>query len=230
MPEWKGEREYSDSSDSNSLLPLGISTPVYIGLAQIKPPAGETRARSSLRQRANPTHSPSLSLSHSFLSLSAYLSLSLLTLLYTLRGRAKGLVAALGRTQDTSDAALAHSSSLARRLFFSSSSRSFRSFHSDLVSCSTNAKKKFLFFSTFSALVPAPLRLRLRLRLCPLPLSFSVLVVEFETLLRPKEWEIAWGSGRRRATCQAVARGKGIRQGQRLRLRLRLQLQLWQHI
>lgn len=105
----------------------------------------------------------------------------------------------LCQTQDTSDAALAHSSSLAPRLFFSLSPSPTL----DLVSCSTNAKKKLLFFFDISPLTStAPVlhhcRHRRRCR-CRRPSSLLNLKRRCATFLA---WGFIWGSGRR-ATCQA---------------------------
>lgn len=154
--------------------PTGTPTPpgqilYYIGLAQIKPPAipkSRRNARALVTQSARQPNSLSLYLSLSrslFLFPTLCLSVSV-CLSFAVRGRAKGLGPALGRTQDTSDAALAHSSSLARRLFFPSccTPHPLSSFHSDLVSCSTNAKKKF-FFDILPLLSP------------PLPIAIVVL-------------------------------------------------------
>lgn len=65
-------------------------------------------------------------------------------------------------------------------------------------------RKSFFFFSTFSALVPAPV--------CPspLPLSFSVLVVEFETLLRRKKGE-GDCTGVRSSSRHMPRRGRGMK-------------------
>lgn len=117
--------------------------------------AGETRARSSLSQRGNPTHTllTSLSLFPSLsLPLFAYLSLSVF------RSHCEGepRAWAVPRTQQTLPGLIRlawHDAFFSLLAVHSPLWHPLSPLHCDLVSCSTNAKKKF-FFSTFS---PRPL-------------------------------------------------------------------------
>lgn len=152
--------------------------------------AGETRARSSLSQRGNPTHSPltfhTLSPSFSFLFF-AYLSLSVF------RSHCEGepRAWAVPRTQQTLPGLIRlawHDAFFPFLLCTPPLWHPLSPFHCDLVSCSTNAKKKFFF--RHSPPSPGHCHCRSRSSLLNLKRCCS------------KEWEIAWGSGRRRATCQ----------------------------
>lgn len=159
--------------------------------------AGETRARSSLSQRANPTHSPlCLLLSPSHFS-PICLCLSFVRIARASQGLGTSQHWAVPRTQQTlpglirlawhdaffSLLALAPSVPLPLRLSFL-----------------FNKCQEKVFFSTFS---PVP---------WPLPLSFSVLVVEFETLLRQGVGD-CMGVRSSSRHMPAKARGKGPGKG-----------------